>query len=103
MSDVSFDSKLILSKHAGKGMFCCRSSCYGPSDIGMFYPGLRIDVKCHSWRTLCTPSLAFGFDGICIKETIKHLKLILFFALCAFERFQFCNYFLTVSKSYSYF
>ena len=44
----------------------------------MFYPGLRIDVKCHSWRTICTHSLAFGFDDICIKETINHLNLFYF-------------------------
>ena len=71
---VNFDSKLTYSKHAEKRISCCRRSYYGLSDIGMCYPGLPTDVKCHLWRSICVPSLVYGFDAISINTSLQ-LKL----------------------------
>ena len=40
----------------------------------MCYPGLPTDVKCHQWRSICVPSLVYGFDAISINTTLQ-LKL----------------------------
>ena len=71
---VSFDSKLTYSMHAEKRISCCRRSYYGLSDIGMWYPGLPTDVKCHLCRSICVPSLVYGFDAISINTSLQ-LKL----------------------------
>ena len=68
---VSFDSKLTYSTNTEKRISCCWRSYYGLSDIGMCYPGLPTDVKCHLWRSICVPSFVHGFDAISINISLQ--------------------------------
>ena len=65
------NSKLQTNKRTQQ----CRSSFYSLSDLGLAYPGLHSDVKAYLWRSVCSPTLLYGYDAIqTSKQDLDHLK-----------------------------
>ena len=64
----SNDGKSV--KHVDSRILKCRQSYYGLSCIGMPYPGLPVDLKCHIWQTICRPILTFGLETMFLSKTM---------------------------------
>ena len=58
------------AKHVDSRILKCHQSYYVLSCIGMPYPGLPVDLKCHIWQTTCRPILTFCLETMFLSKTM---------------------------------
>ena len=57
---LTFAPKLSAATHLDVRMSKCRKAFFSLSNIGMSHPCVSPDVKCHLWRTKCSPALTYS-------------------------------------------
>ena len=62
------------NEHINSRIRKCRNSYYSLTKCGMAYPGATTDVKTYLWKSVCSPVLMYGTDGVSVgKNNVKQL------------------------------
>ena len=71
----TFSNSCESDKHTEKRLQKCRQSFFSLADIGMSYPGLDSPTKSYLWKTICAPTLVYGYDAISLRNSdLKSMK-----------------------------
>ena len=71
---IRFSSRHTYCDHVEQRVNSARRAMHSLSSVGMAYPGLSSDVKIHLWKTIGSPSLLYGMDGVHLtKSSLKRL------------------------------
>ena len=59
-----FNENYKFTEHIQSRIRKCRQSFYSLTKCGMAYPGAFSNIKSYLWKSICSPVLMYGMDGI---------------------------------------